>query len=114
MKTYTFPIDGEIGKWETWDGSVDITLTDEEANRLEVSAHAAPRGRLDEDPAISDIYEKVRSLAFEENKRAMQKNGTITMLRKDNEEYDNYTDDQIVDEEMGCWNVSFPKELQYL
>lgn len=114
MKTYTFPTGGSLGGGESWDGSIDFTLTDEEAARLEASANAEPRWELDEDESITDIYEKVRAFAFEENKKIMLKAGIIDELRRDRDYYANLSDDAIVAEEMGSWNVSYPLELQEL
>ena len=65
MKTYAFFVGGSAGKGDTWDYDLDVELTDEEAERLEESARKEPRWHLDEDPEISDIYDKVYDAAYE-------------------------------------------------
>lgn len=59
MKTYTFPYAAVFGPGDSCDGEVDVDLTDDEARRLEQSAHAESRWRLNEDEGISDILDKV-------------------------------------------------------
>ena len=113
MKTYTFPYGGTIGKLESWDSEIDVELTDEEAARLEASAHKESRWHLDEDEEISDICEKVESLIFEENKRMMIEDGRIEEVREFEEDED-LSDDEIVEMEMGSWHAFYPEELQEL
>lgn len=113
MKTYAFPYGGTIGKLETWDSEMDVDLTDEEAARLEASAHKEPRSYLNEDEEISDICEKVVSIIFEENKRMMIEDGRIEEVREFEEDED-LSDDEIVDMEMGSWHAFYPEELQDL
>jgi len=113
MKTYTFPYGGTIGKLESWDSEIDVELTDEEAARLEESARKEPRCHLSEDEEISDICEKVRTHALEENKQMMIEDGAIDDIRED-EEYEDMSDDEIVDMEMGSWDVYYPEDLQDL
>ena len=112
MKTYTFPYGGNIGL-ESWESEIDVDLTDEEAERLEASAMKEERWRLNEDPEIADICEKVHKLIFEENKRMMMEDGRIDEVREidDNEEL---SDDEIVDDEMGTWHAFYPADLQDL
>ena len=59
MKTYAFFVGGCAGKGDTWDYDLEVELTDEEAERLEASARKGSRWHLNEDPEISDIYDKV-------------------------------------------------------
>lgn len=104
---------GTLGKCESWDGTVDYELTDEEAMRLETAARKEPLLDFSDNEAIADIYEKVRTCAFEQNKKAMG-SFIIEELRRDNDYYANLSDDQIVEEEMGQWSVDYPEELQCL
>ena len=115
MKTYEFPYGGTIGKLETWDSSIEFELTDEEAARLEESARKESRWHLDEDEAISDICEKITQYIFEENKQMMIEDGRLDEIKEEYDEDDDIpSDDEIVDEEMGIWHVSYPEELQGL
>ena len=81
MKTYSFLAGGSAGKGDTWDYDFDFDLTDEEGARLEASARKESRWHLDEDPEISDIYEKVYEAAFDN-------------------EIDNFMDTDIFEEEL--------------
>ncbi len=65
MKTYAFFVGGCAGKGDTWSYDLDVELTDEEAERLEASARKEPRWRLEEDPELSDIYDKVYDAMME-------------------------------------------------
>ncbi len=66
MKTYTFPYGGSFGNGDSWDNTIDVELTNKDAARLEESAHKEPRWRLDEDPEIDDIYDKVYKAAYKQ------------------------------------------------
>lgn len=121
MKTYTFPVGGSQGKWESWDGTFDFALTDEEAARLEASAHTEPRWQLDEDPDIADICEKVEKAFWEHNKQMTIKDGRLKELRetwlyfnKNAREDEIPSDDELIGEDMGSWHVNYPEELQDL
>ena len=133
MKTYYFPYGGSSGKHDTWDSIIDVELTDEEAERLEASAKAEERWRLDEDPELQDIYDKVYDMIFDENKRMMKDDGRLKERRDDwenshrnyydeDEDPDDFqefdadvpTDDDLVDEELGSISISYPEELQCL
>ena len=114
MKKYTFPYGGTIGKCESWDSEIDVELTDEEAARLEASARSGEFMDMYDDDSISDIYEKVKGIAFAENKRILEACGRLDELREDYDEEDAPSDDELVDEEMGMWHVGYPVELQRL
>ena len=113
MKTYVFPYGGTLGKCEGWDSEIEFELTDEEAARLEASARKEPRWHLDEDESLDDIRQKIEEYIFEENKRMMIEDGRIEELQEF-EENEDMTIDELVDEEMGTWHVSYPEELQGL
>ena len=135
MIIYSFFVGGSAGKGDTWDYDFDYELTDEEAARLEASARKEPRFYLNEDPEISDIYEKVYAAAYE-NELDNVYDDFIEELR---DEYlsddDNYGRPEYSNE-LGCWikkalprtdrefaeqyfenlsfNVCYPRELQDL
>lgn len=121
MKKFEFPYGGTLGPGDSWDSYVEYELTDEEAERLVASARVKPRWRLNEDPNISDICEKIENYIFEENKRMMIEDGRLEEERE-TWEYDHEdesddeipTDDELVDEAMGIWHVNYPEELQDL
>ena len=119
MKVYTFPYGGSTGQGDTWDSEIDYELTDKEATRLEASAKAEPRWYLDEDDAISDIYNMISQFIFDENKRMMIMSGSLKEARETweyfhRDEANTPSDDELVKEEMGNWHVCYPKGLQLL
>ena len=59
MKSYTFPYFVRYGPLASAEGVIDVELTDEEAKRMEDSAHEDSRWRLYEDNDLEDIYDKV-------------------------------------------------------
>ncbi len=102
MKTYSFFAGGSAGKGDTWSYDFDFELTDEEAARLEASARKEPRWHLDEDPEISDIYDKVYAAAYE-NELNNVDSDFIEELRDDYlSDDDNYEEPEYC-EELGCW-----------
>ncbi len=116
MKTYEFPYGGA-----EWDAVIDIELTDEEVERLEVSAQAKPRWHLNEDKAIGDIFQKIEQAIYEKSKQMMIEDGRLDEAREtwkdlneDEDEEDMPSDDELVEEEMGTWHVCYPKHLQFL
>ena len=110
MKTYEFPYGGA-----EWDAVIDVDLTDEEAARLEASAHAEPRWHLDEDDDINDIYQKVEQIIYDENKRIIIEDGRLEELKEFYEDEEEIpSDDELIEEEMGIWHVCYPEALQYL
>ena len=111
MKIYGFPYGNE-----EWDSVFECELTEDEAERLEASAHEEPRFHLNEDDAIADIYDRIEQLIFEANKRTMKEDGALEELREEyNDESDDpMTDDDLVEMEMGDWFICYPEELQDL
>ncbi len=108
MKTYCFPIGGTQGKHEYWDGAMDIAISDKDAIRLEASARKAKGLHFDEDPAVQDIYERVRKKIIREQTEELKNIGRLEELREFNPEW---SDDDLVDEEMGFWSIGYPEEL---
>ena len=135
MKTYAFFVGGSAGKGDTWSYDLDVELTDEEAERLEASARKEPRWRLEEDPEIEDIYDKVYEAMMENE----IKNVPDDLLGEEIDDFlsdnDNWEDPEYSEEE-GCWikktipmterelairyldnltfNVCYPRDLQDL
>ena len=109
MKMYTFPYGGSTGKHDTWDSFANIEISDRDALRLEKSARKEPRWRLDEDPDISDIYNRVYRKIEKQNIEELKSIGRWAELVADNP---GETEDELLEREMGIWSISFPEELQ--
>ena len=135
MKTYAFFVGGSAGKGDTWDYDLDVELTDEEAERLEASARKEPRWRLEEDPELRDIYDKVYSAMMEKEIKNVTKDQIADELDDYLSDDDNWENPEYSKEE-GCWikkslpisdrelairyldnlsfNVCYPRDLQDL
>lgn len=105
MRTYTFP----YGSGE-WDGAIDVDLTDDQAARLDVSMQNEGF-HLDEDPSLDDIWQKVHDQIIAETKEVMTRDGALEELR---EEYPDLDDDQIVEEDLGCFSICFPNAFDWI
>lgn len=118
MKTYLFPYGGSFGKGDSWDGANEVELTDEEAVRLEASAHKEPRWHLDEDPEISDIYDKVYEYLYNHDiEGIMTDEDLMEDLRDEHEEDEEpLSDRELAEEYMDntTFHVCYPEELQDL
>lgn len=120
MKTYCFPYGGSFGPRDSWDGSNEVELSDRDAKRLVTSAKKEPRWRLDEDPEISDIYDKVsRRLFKKELEELLNDEYRIQELREDYES--EYGRRKISDRGLAekyldgtTFNINYPEELQNL
>lgn len=118
MKIYTFPYGGSFGPGDSWDGFNEVELTDKEAERLEASAAKESRWRLDEDPEIGDIYNKVyRVLYMNEIAMIMDDEYRMREIREDYEsEYGKrrISDKTLAEKYMdnSTFNVNYPEELQ--
>lgn len=117
MKTYTFPTGGSFGKYNSWSGAFDFTLTDEEATRLEASANKEPRGWMDEDPEIADIKEKIIKAAREEDIKNMLTDKSFVLEQR--KYYEEHHKKSVSDREVIEWymdgtsyGVMYPEELQ--
>ena len=102
MKTYAFFVVGCAGKGDTWSYDLDVELTDEEAERLEASARKEPRWRLEEDPEISDIYDKVYEALLENEIKNVDEDHIADELDDYLSDDDNWEDPEYSDE-LGCW-----------
>ena len=111
MKTYIIPFGGSLGKHESWDGEIVISISDRDAARMEASARRGDRFRLDEDTRISDVHDRIRKKVYREYKLSILDDSWFKELQEDNPEK---AADEILDEEMGFWHVCYPEELQHL
>ena len=120
MKTYTFPTGGSFGNGDTWEGIFDFTSTDEEAARLEASARKEPRSWMEEDPEISDIREKVKEAAYEDNIRTLVEDKSFVKEQRewyeDENEEEGVSDRAIIEWYMDgtSFDIMYPQELQDL
>jgi len=119
MKKYTFPYGGSFGKGDSWDGENEFELTDEEASRLEASARKESRWHLDEDPEISDIYDKVYAFLYNNDIETLMKDKYWIEERRRDREYEGkepISDRELAEEYMDetSFNVCYPEELQDL
>ena len=116
MKSYDFPYYMSFGKGDSGDGIVKVTLSEEETDRLEHSAHTEPRWRLYEDPEIEDIYDKVYNHVIENEVSNYMFLDIIDDLRDEIDDSDEYDDHDLLVHyiksfEMG---INYPRELQFL
>lgn len=136
MKIYDFFVGGSAGKGDTWSYEISVELTDEEAARLEASARKEPRWHLDEDPEISDIYDKVYAVGMDNE---LENYMETDLYEEDLQDYLDEAEwgEPEYSEEFGCWikklkagtekeiaeelfldrytfNVCYPSELQDL
>ena len=116
MRKYTFPYGGSFGKGDSWENTVDVELTNKGAARLEDSARKGSRRRLDEDPEIADIHDKVYKAAYNHELRCIP-DFILDEIRRD--EYDD--DERISNRKIAkqyledsTFSVSYPEELQNL
>lgn len=118
MKIYTFPYGGSFGKGDSWDGANEVELTDEEAARLEASARKEPRWHLDEDPEISDIYDKVYDYLYNHDIEGIMTDEDLMEDLRDEHEDDEepLSDRELAEEYMDntTFHVCYPEELQDL
>ena len=137
MKTYTFPYNILSGKFDCVSTSIDVDLSDENAERLERSAREESRVFLSEDEKLADIYDQVLSAIIEEQ-IDYYRSDPMDVIDYLAEEYDydeddeddewdddqesdepdyssDVTDDQI-EEYLECFDfpIFYPKELQSL
>lgn len=118
MKTYTFPTGGSFGKGDSWEGEFDFALSNRDAKRLEESARKEPRGWLDEDPEIADIYEKVRKAAYRDNIRTLLEDQDFVDEQREWYEDEtgnkNHADSTVIKWYMEgtTFGVMYPEELQ--
>ena len=116
MKTYIFPYGGSFGNGDSWENEVNVVLSNKDAERLEQSAKKESRRRLEEDPDIWDIEDKVEKAARK------QEINNIPEDILDSVRYRYFNDDQRLSYktlakrylEDSSFHVSYPEELQGL
>ncbi len=116
MKTYTFPYGGSFGKGDSWDNTIDVELTNKDAARLEESARKESRWRLDEDPEIDDIYDKVYKAAYRQEIKNIP-DFILDELRRDYYNGSKRVSNLKLAKEYledTSFHVSYPEELQEL
>ena len=59
MKTYEFPYSGSGGPGDSWEGAVNVELTDEQAGRLEASMTSKKFEFIEDDDSLEDIRQLV-------------------------------------------------------
>ncbi len=59
MKTFEFPYSGSGGPGDSWEGSVSVELTDEQAERLEASMASRKFEFIEDDESLEDICQIV-------------------------------------------------------
>jgi len=116
MKSFDFPYYVSYGKGDSTDSIVIVTLSEEEAGRLECSAHTEARWRLYEDPEIKDIYDKVYNLVIEQEISEMMLSDIIDDLRDEIDDSDEYDDHDLLAQYLDSLEirVNYPEELQLL
>lgn len=55
---YEFPYSGSSGKWDSWEGIIDVELSDEDYARIVVSSKGGFWHMCDDD-GIKDIYDRI-------------------------------------------------------
>ena len=113
MSYYEFPYSGSGGKGDTWEGTIDVELSDEDYARVEASIKGGCF-RMCDDPEIEDIYdaiyEKVIDVTLEIEK-------DIDMIEEHRETYgldEDATEREVIEtylDEQGC-SISYPYDFQ--
>ena len=116
MTSYDFPYYVSFGKGDSADGIVTVSLSDEEAARLEHSAHSEARWRVNEDPEIKDIFENVYNLVIENEISNLMDSDIIDDLRDEIDESDEYDDHDLLEYYLESLEIgiNYPEELQLL
>lgn len=119
MKEYTFPYYVSFGKNDSVNCEIDIELSDEDADRLEKSAHEEPRFRLDEDDKIGDIYDMVYQTIIDQEKDSLLDDPSpVEDTLSWDEDYD--PDVGVTEKDIDAYldelsfGVNYPEELQEL
>ena len=71
MKSYVFPYYISFGKLDSVSSEIEISISDKDAKRLERSANEGGHFRLNEDDALSDLYDKVYKAIILSEKEAL-------------------------------------------
>lgn len=94
MKTYEFVISGSGGKGDSWEGTIDVELSEEDYARVIASAKKG-FGHMCDDDEISDIYEKIYAKAIDDNIKYQQ--DMIEEYREDYELPEDASDREVIE-----------------
>ena len=120
MPRYQFPLQIRQRTSAHWEGTAEVTLTDDEAERLMETAESVQPCELEEDPACSDICLKVRMQVFEQFRQQMIRDGRMAEMREKwlgmyaRRSRRAPTDDELTARAMGRWKVRLPEEFHVL
>ena len=110
MKTYEFTISGSGGKGDSWDGTIDMELSEEDYARVVASAKKGFWHMCD-DEEISDIYDRIYAKAVDDNIRYQR-----DMIEEYREDYDlpeDATDREVIETYLEYQNcrIGYPYDL---
>lgn len=71
MKAYIFPYYISFGKLDSVSSEIELSVSDKDAKRLERSAKEGGRFKLNEDDALSDLYDRVYKAIILSEKEAL-------------------------------------------
>ena len=113
MGWYEFPYGGSGGKGDTWEGTIDVELSDEDYARVEASIKGGCSD-MGDDPEIADIYEAIYEKIIDVT---LESERDIDMIDEYREDYDcdeDTTDREVIEiflDEQGC-SINYPYEFQ--
>ncbi len=113
MDTYEFPYSGSGGKGDTWEGIIDVELSDEDYARVEASIKKG-HFRMCEDDEIDDIYQRIYDMIIDVTLEIERDNDMIDEYREDYDCDEDATDRDVIElflDEQGC-SISYPYDLQ--
>lgn len=119
MKSFLFPYYISFGKLDNVDCSIEYSLSEKNAKRLEKSAREGGRFHLNEDPDIDDIFDKVISAIIKQEKQELTLDPSLVIdalsWTDDFDPEAGITEKQI-DEYLNDLDIgiNYPKELQLL
>lgn len=105
-KLVEFPYSGSGGKGDSWEGTIEVELTDEEIERLKASEEKYLRFVLADD--VDDIYSKVYERIVDNELEVLR--FMIDELRDDNEMDEDATDREVIEEHLDSQGmcISYP------
>lgn len=110
MRKCVFPISGSGGVGDTWEGHVEVNLSEKDYARLEASVKKGFDDMMD-DPEINDIYERVFRKVVDitiENEEDM-----IDEYREDFGMRKNASPRKVIEEFLGeqCCTIHYPADV---
>lgn len=113
MKTYEFVYSGSSGKCDSWEGTIDVDLTEEDYKRVEASI-AKGTYRMRDDPDINDIYLRIYEMIVDETLLNEKDIGMIEEHRSTYRCDKDASEREVIEtylSEQGC-SINYPYELQ--